>query len=312
VMENAQLLQLGLMVAKILVVFVVILTIVAYYSLAERRFSAFMQDRLGPNRCGPQGLLQPLADGLKFFFKEDIIPTNVDKTLYLIAPAIALVPAFITFAVVPFGTQVVILGQEVKLQIADINVGILYIFAIVSLGVYSMTLAGWASRNKYSLMGGLRASAQMISYELAMGISIIGALMVYETLTLNGMVEAQNGVVSWLPFLPKWGCFIQPLGCIIFIIAAFAETNRVPFDVPEAEAEIVAGYHTEYSSMKFASFMMSEYSNMVTSAAVMTTIFFGGWLLPWWDYSYLNPFLRALIQIGAFSAKTLFFAFLFI
>lgn len=301
---------------KVLLVFMVILTAVAYYGLAERRFSAFMQDRLGPNRCGPQGLIQPLADGIKFFFKEDVIPNHVDKTLYILAPVLTVVPAFVTFAVVPFGTSVKVLGNDMQLQIADFNIGILYILGIVSLGVYGVAIGGWASRNKYSLMGGLRASAQMISYELAMGLSIIGVLMVYETLSLRGMVEAQNAYISWAPFIPKWGFIVQPLGCIIFIIAAFAETNRVPFDVPEAEAEIVAGYHLEYSSMKFALFMMGEYSNMVTSAAVMTTLFFGGYLFPCvWVNNWImsqHGAVAALMFIGIFTVKAGFFAFLFI
>lgn len=312
--DNETLISLGITAFKILVVFTVIITGVAYYSLAERRFSAFIQDRLGPNRCGPKGLLQPLADGVKFLTKEDIIPNHVDKILFMLAPILTIIPAFITFAVVPFGTSVEVLGQEVRLQIAEVNVGILYILGIVSLGVYGVVVAGYASNNKYTLLGGLRASAQMISYELSMALSIIGVLMVYETLTLSGMVAVQNDYISWLPYVPKWGVVIQPLGCLIFIVASFAETNRVPFDIPEAEAEIVAGYHLEYSSMKFSMFMMAEYSNMITSAAVVTTLFFGGWLLPWGNeyVTQLPDILRALAQIGIFTVKVLFFSFLFI
>ncbi len=312
--DNETLIMLGITAVKIVAVFAVVITGVAYYSLAERRFSAFMQDRLGPNRCGPKGLLQPLADGAKFLFKEDIIPNHVDKTLFLLAPILTIVPAFITFAVVPFGTSVEILGQTVQLQIAEVNVGVLYILGIVSLGVYGIVIAGYSSNNKYTLLGGLRGSAQMISYELSMGLSIIGLLMVYESLSLSNMVTMQSGYISWLPFIPKWGCVVQPLGFLIFLVAAFAETNRVPFDLPEAEAEIVAGYHLEYSSMKFSMFFMAEYSNMITSAALMTTLFFGGWLLPWGNgyVTALPAVARALVQIGVFTGKVLLFSFLFI
>ncbi len=311
-MDKAAIFYLLITSVKIVVVFTVVITAVAYYGFAERRLCAFMQDRVGPNRCGPWGILQPLADGIKFLFKEDVIPDHVNRPLYVLAPILVMVPAFITFAAVPFGSEISVAGHSTALQVGETNIGILYIFAIVSISIYGIIISGWASNNKYSLLGGLRASAQVISYELAMGLSVIGVLMVYESLTLGGMVEAQSGVVSWLPWLPRWGIFVQPLGALIFVVASFAETNRVPFDLPESESELVAGYHVEYSSMKFAMFYMGEYSNMVTSAALMTTIFLGGWQLPFVSMEGWDPLVRALTQIGVFTGKTALFAFMFI
>lgn len=303
---------------KILILLGVLMTALAYYGLAERRFAAFMQMRVGPSRCGPFGLLQPLADGVKFILKEDVIPNHVDKWLYVIAPLISFIPALTTIAIIPFAEPVpagTLLGHVhngFQFQIADINIGILYVFALASLGIYGIVLGGWASNNKYSLLGSLRGSAQMISYELSMGMSIIGILMVFETLRMNGMIEAQSGYVSWLPFVPKWGVVAQPLGFLIFLIASFAETNRLPFDLPEGEAEIVAGYHTEYGSMKFALFMLAEYGHMTTASAIITCMFFGGWLLPWVDMSHWGTLARALAQVGVFSAKMAFFMCFFI
>ncbi|MEW6202433.1 MAG: NADH-quinone oxidoreductase subunit NuoH [bacterium] len=297
---------------KIVFILLVILTGVAYYSFAERKIGGWIQDRVGPNRAGPWGILQPLADGVKFFFKEEVIPHHVDRPLYILAPALAMIPALITFAVVPFGSRITLFGHAIPMQIADVNIGLLYIFAIASLGVYGIVLAGWASNNKYSLLGALRSSAQMISYELSLGLSIVGILMVYETLRLNQIVVHQGGMLEWFPYLPRWGIFVQPLGFLIFIIAAFAETNRIPFDLPEGEAEIVAGYHTEYGSMKFAFFFMAEYANMITSSAVIATLFFGGWQVPYLNLAGFSPFAVAVIHLTAFAAKTLFFAFLFI
>ncbi len=285
------------------------LTTVAYLSLAERRISGFIQDRLGPNRVGPFGLLQPVADGLKFLFKEDIIPNHVDRVIYVMAPAVVLIPALITFAVIPFGDTLPLLGRDIKLQIADINVGILYILAITSLGVYGIVLGGWASNNKYSLLGGLRASAQMISYELALGLSIVGVLMMTGSLRLNDVVEFQSG---YWGFIPKWNVLTQPLGFVLFMIAAFAETNRLPFDLAEAEQELVAGYHTEYSSMKFTMFYMAEYANMVTSSALMVTLFFGGWNVPWIISPDSTSLLPSILKLLSFVIKTGFFLFLFI
>ncbi len=294
---------------KIVVVLGAILTTVAYLSLAERRISGFMQDRLGPNRVGPFGLLQPIADGLKFLFKEDIIPNHVDRVIYVMAPAVVLIPALITFAVIPFGDTLPLLGRDIKLQIADINVGILYILAITSLGVYGIVLGGWASNNKYSLLGGLRASAQMISYELALGLSIVGVLMMTGSLRLNDVVEFQSG---YWGLIPKWNVLTQPLGFVLFMIAAFAETNRLPFDLAEAEQELVAGYHTEYSSMKFTMFYMAEYANMVTSSALIVTLFFGGWNVPWIISPDSTSLLPSILKLLSFVIKTGFFLFLFI
>lgn len=263
---------------KMGVLLFVLLTTVAYLSFLERKVAGWIQLRVGPNRVGPWGLLQPAADGLKFIFKEDIVPLNANKLLYIAAPAIALVPALMTFIVVPYGSQVTLFGHDVTLHVTSINVGLLYILALASVGVYGIVLAGWSSNNKYSLLGGLRSSAQMISYELALGLSIVSALLWVGSLDMLDIVQSQDGY--WLGFLPKWHVFRQPIGFVIFFIAALAETNRIPFDLPEAEAELVAGYHTEYSSMKFAMFMMSEYLNLITSASVGITLFFGGWLGP--------------------------------
>ncbi|RMG35491.1 MAG: NADH-quinone oxidoreductase subunit H, partial [Methanobacteriota archaeon] len=242
----------GLMV---IIVINIILLVVMFLTLMERKISAWIQNRHGPNRVGPGGLLQPIADGIKFFLKEDVIPSHVDRFIYLLAPALSLIPALMTFAIVPFGNQLslFIAGKEVTLrfQLADLNVGILYFVAVASLGVYGLIMGGFGSNNKYSMLGGLRSSAQMISYELPMGLAIVSVVMMSNSLHLNDIVYDQMGL---------WNCFRQPLACIIFIVAAFAETNRLPFDLPEAEQELVAGYHTEYSSMKFSSFMIAEYS----------------------------------------------------
>ena len=295
---------------KIVVVLGVIITAVAYVVLAERKISAYIQNRLGPNRVGPWGLLQPLADGLKFLFKEDVIPGHVNRVIYLAAPMAILVPALMGFAVVPFGDRISLFGREVQLMIADVNIGILYILALSSLGVYGVVLAGWASNNKYSLLGGLRAAAQMISYELSLGLSLIGVLMVTGSLRLNDMVTAQ-ATHTILGGLPLWNVFTQPLGFVIFTVSVFAETNRLPFDMPETEQELVAGYHAEYSSMKFAMFFMAEYAHMITASALIATLFFGGWHLPGLDPGDVS-LSASLLKVLAFSAKTAFFLFLFI
>lgn len=271
------------MVAKVLVVFVFVLLTVAYSTYAERKIIGHMQVRLGPMRTGWHGLLQPIADGLKLFFKEEIIPTQASTFAFLVAPLIALIPAFITFAAIPFGGTIDVFGYKVPLQIAayydtaagrvfDLNVGALYILAMSSLGVYGIVLAGWASNSKYSLMGGLRASAQMISYELAAGLSIIAVFMLSGTLSMNEIVTKQSG---WGGF--DWYVFKQPLAFVMFFICAIAEINRTPFDLPEAETELVSGFCTEYSSMKYAMFFMAEYANMVTVCALTVTLFLGGW-----------------------------------
>ncbi len=287
-------------------VFFVVLSTVPVLVYVERRVSAFIQDRVGPNRVGPLGLLQPVADVVKFIFKEDIVPPHANKWLFMLAPVFALVPALMTMAVVPFGHTLTVAGREVPLIVADVNVGILFVFALTSLGVYGIVLAGWASNNKYSLLGGLRAAAQMISYELAMGLSVVGVIMLAGSLRLTDVVLAQS---DWY-----WFVFKQPLGAVIFLIASYAETNRLPFDLPEAEAELVAGYHTEYSSMKFALFFMAEYAAMITASALTVTLFFGGWQLPFYlEWSRgLPPLVRDLIPMAVFAFKVAFFLFLFV
>lgn len=272
---------------------------------SERRVSGWMQDRLGPNRVGFQGILQPIADGIKFLFKEDLIPNHVDKPLYVLAPAMLLIPAMVTIAVVPFGSSMTILGYEIPLQIADINIGILYILAITSLGVYGVVLGAWASNNKYSLLGGLRSSAQMISYELTLGLAIIGILMLTSSLRLREISEAQ-GAYPW-----HWNFLIHFPAFLAFTAAMFAETNRLPFDLAEAEQELVAGYHTEYSSMKFAIFFMAEYMNMIVGSAVTVTLFLGGWHFFGLE-NIGGPVWSGLISFGIFFLKTAIFLFVFI
>ena len=236
----------------------------------ERKVAGHVQFRPGPNRVGPFGLLQPAADVLKLVFKEDVVPVGANRVLFFLAPILALVPAFVVLTVIPVGPQFVV---------TDVNVGLLVFFAMSSLGVYAITLAGWAGNNKYGLMGGLRSSAQMISYELAMGLSVIGVILLSGSLSLVDIVNAQSGLLGG--FLPKWFIFYQPLGFVAFVVAMLAETNRAPFDLPEAEGELVAGYHVEYSSMKFAAFFMGEYANMIAISCVCTVLFLGGWHGPW-------------------------------
>jgi NADH-quinone oxidoreductase subunit H len=271
------------MVAKVLVAFVFVLLTVAYATYAERKIIGHMQVRLGPMRTGWHGLLQPIADGIKLFFKEEIVPSQASTFAFLVAPLIALVPAFITFAVIPFGGVIEVAGYKIPLQIAayfdtaagkvmDVNVGVLYILAMSSLGVYGIVLAGWASNSKYSLMGGLRASAQMISYELAAGLSIVAVFMLSGTLSMNEIVKLQSGFGGF-----EWYVFKQPIAFVMFFICSIAEINRTPFDLPEAETELVSGFCTEYSSMKYAMFFMAEYANMITVCALTTTLFLGGW-----------------------------------
>jgi NADH-quinone oxidoreductase subunit H len=272
---------------------------------AERRVSAFIQDRVGPNRVGPKGLLQPIADGIKFLMKEDIIPDRADKPIFILAPAILLIPALMTFAVIPFGSPITLFGREIALQVADINVGILYILALTSISVYGIVLAGWSSNNKYSLLGGLRSSAQLISYELAMGLAVVSIILLSGSLKLNDIISNQQG--SFL----SWNIFKQPLAFLIFLVAVYAETNRLPFDLSEAEQELVGGYHTEYSSMKFAMFFMAEYANMITAAALTVTLFFGGWDVPLLDEGSLG-IVGTIISVLSFIMKMAFFLFLFI
>jgi NADH-quinone oxidoreductase subunit H len=279
----------------------------AVMTWVERRLSAVMQFRWGPNRVGPLGLFQPIADGVKFLWKQDIVPAEAYRVAFMLAPAMALVPALCAFAIIPFGPRIELFGRSIPLSVVDLDGGILFALAASSLGVLGIVTAGWASRNKYSQMGGLRSSAQMISYELALAISVIGVLLVSGSLRPYDIVERQGGWFwNWNAFAGGW----QIVGFIVFVVAGYAETNRAPFDLPEAESELVAGYHTEYSSMKFASFFLAEYINMTTSAALAVTLFLGGWQL-----GFPVPFTGWplwILQILAFVAKTGFFLVLFV
>ena len=271
------------MVAKIVVVFGLMLLSVAYLTWLERKVIGDIQVRLGPMRVGPHGLLQPIADAIKLMFKEDIVPQAADRWIYLLAPTLALTPAFISFAVIPFGDRIRLFGRTIDLVITDVNIGLLYVFAVASLGIYGIVLGGWASNNKYALLGGLRSAAQMISYELSLGLSVVGVVMLSQSLSLVQIVNAQS---------TAWFIVLQPIGFLIFLICAIAETNRAPFDLPEAETELVAGFHVEYSSMKFAMYFMAEYANMITVAAMATTLFLGGWRGP-----FLPPVVWFLVKL---------------
>ena len=281
-----------------LFVFVMLLNSAAVMVYVERKVAALLQQRLGPYLVGPGGLLQPIADVLKLMFKEELRPAAADPLLFALAPVISAMCAFSAFAVVPFGAETTFFGlldQPIKLQVADVNVAILVIFAIASMGVYGIVLAGWSSNSKYSLLGGLRSSAQMISYELSYGLALAGVLVIANSLSLSDIVNRQGG--TWLGFIPKWFVFVQPLGFLIFMTAGIAETNRAPFDFPEAEQELVAGYHTEYSSMSFAMFFLAEYINMVTVSAVAADLFLGGWHGPLLPESL--GWIWFLVKVGA-------------
>jgi NADH-quinone oxidoreductase subunit H len=313
--------------AKAAFVVLVLLQVVPIMVWIERRGSALMQNRLGPNRVGPLGLLQSLADVVKFIWKEDPIPGHVERTYYVLAPLISLIPAFMTFAVIPFASSIVIDGRVINFQVAELNVGLLYIFSVASLGVYGIIMGGWASNNKYAMLGSLRSSSQMISYELSMGLSVIGIIMAFSSVKLGDIARQQGEVWFNLGFLsiPKWGIFMQPLGFLIFLVATYAETNRLPFDLPEGESEIVAGYHVEYGAMKFAMFMMAEYLNMLTASGLVTTLYFGGWqLLPGMGF-LLNAvqggfhltgltaeWVRIVFEMASFGIKVGFFMWLFV
>jgi len=264
---------------KAFVVFAVLMTTLAYLQWVERKVIAHIQVRPGPYRVGPHGLLQPLADVIKLLTKEDLIPPYVNKPLYLAAPFLAITMALLSISVIPFGPVIDVFGYKTSMQLADLNIGVLFVLAVSSMGVYGIALAGWSSNNKYALIGGLRSSAQMISYELPMSLAIAAPLLISNTLSLHDLVKSQEGsILNWNIL---HGPFPQIVSFIVFIIAAFAETNRVPFDLPEAENELVAGFHTEYSSMKFASFFMAEYANMITVSSMATLLFLGGWVAPW-------------------------------
>ena len=291
---------------KIVLIIFVLMTAVAYLVLFERKLIARMQSRWGPTRVGPHGLLQPLADAIKLLTKEDFIPGGAFRLTYLLAPFLSLVAALMAFAVIPFGPVYHVGGREVASQISDLNIGLLFILSVSSMGVYGIVLAGWSSNSKYSLLGGLRSSAQMISYELAVSLSLVGVLLLSGSLSLRAIVDAQAGT-DW-GFLPRWNIFPQIIGFGCFFIAAIAETNRLPFDLPEAETELVAGYHTEYSSMKFAMFFMAEYANMVTVSCMATILFLGGWHGP----TFGPAVLQAILPLLWFSLKVFCFLFVYI
>jgi NADH-quinone oxidoreductase subunit H len=282
---------------KIIIVFGGVMGALAYLTWIERKVMARVQMRPGPTRVGPFGLLQPIADGLKFLFKEDVIPTGANRFLYIAAPVVSLVPALLSFSVIPFGPW---------LQVTDLSVGLLFIFAVTSLGVYGIALGGWASNSKYPLIGAMRSSAQMISYELSLTLSVIGVLMIANTLSLGQLVSSQQS--TWLGFIPRWNIFLQPVAFAVYVVSAIAETNRLPFDLAESEQELVAGWHTEYSSLKFAMFMLAEYANMVTVSALATIMFLGGWSGP----TFGPYWLQAVLPTVWFLVKIFVFIFFYV
>ena len=285
--------------------FAISLVIAMYSTYAERKVAAFLQDRLGPDRAGPFGILQPLADGLKMFMKEEIIPSHASKWLFMVGPGLAMLCACIGTAVIPWGQDLNVDGRIIPLQVTDINVGVLYIFGVVSLGVYGVMIGGWASNNKYSLLSAIRAASQNISYEVAMGLSIIALLLVTNSLSLREIVEQQH---EW-----RWNVLYQPLGFLIFMVCSFAETNRAPFDLPECETELIGGYHTEYSSMKLGFYLFAEYINMFVSSAVMATLYFGGYNYPGmeWVATQVGPIAAPLIGTAVLFLKIFMFIFFF-
>jgi NADH-quinone oxidoreductase subunit H len=293
-------------VIKSAIVLLLLLTAVAYTVWLERKVVGHMQNRWGPTRVGPFGLLQPAADGLKFLFKEDLTPPHVYKPLFLAAPLIAVIFALTSIAVIPFGNSITLFGYRFPLQVTDVNTGLLVILGVTSIGVYGIALAGWSSNNKYSLLGGLRACAQMVSYEISLGLSLVGVLILAGSFSLRDIVNAQGG--TFLGFIPRWNIFVQPVAFFCYLMAAYAETNRIPFDLPEAETELVAGYHTEYSAMKFAMFFMAEYANMITVGCLATLLFLGGWNGPIGG----PPIVQALLPVFWFCAKVFAFLFLYI
>lgn len=289
----------------VVLVFAISLGVAAYATYGERKVAAFMQDRVGPDRAGPFGLLQPIADGVKMFMKEDFIPAKSNKFLFILGPSIAMTTALMTAVVVPWTSPVSINGELVPVQITDINIGLLYVFGVVSIGVYGIMIGGWASNNKYSLLGALRASSQMISYEIAMGLSIVSIVMLSSSMSLNAIVSQQSSI---------WYVFLQPLSFLIFLICAFAETNRAPFDLPECETELVGGYHTEYSSMKLGFYLFAEYVNMFNSSAIIASLFFGGYNLPFQSFFVGlvgTTWVLSLLQFLFFFGKIIFFIFFF-
>jgi len=298
-MDSALLIEKTVLVA---ILTLVTLGIAAYLTYGERKVAAFMQDRLGPSRAGKFGLLQPIADAGKLFFKEEFIPINAERWLFILGPAVAMITATITSAVIPWGTELPVFGRAVQLQVADVNIGVLYIMGIVSVGVYGIMIGGWASNNKYSLFGAIRASAQMISYELSMGLALIAVIMMSGTLSLSEIVAQQEGI--------NWNIFYQPLGFLLFFVSALAECNRAPFDLPECETELIGGYHTEYSSMKLGFYLFSEYVNMFVSSALMACVYLGGYNFPGMD-AISDPTMLGIAQILVMFAKIGFFIFVF-
>ena len=289
---------------KIAIILAIVPLLVAALTLAERKIIAFMQVRLGPMRVGPWGLLQPIADPIKLLLKEDIIPERADRLIFILAPVICLIPAFIVLAVIPIGPTITILGKPISLYVTDLNIGVLYVLSISSVGVLGIILGGWASNSKYPLLGALRSAAQMVSYEVALGFSLIGVLMLAGTLSLVNIVEAQRNAGVWYVFL-------QPIGFILFFICGVAETNRAPFDLPEAESELVAGFHTEYSGFRFSLFFLAEYANMITVSAMAVTLFWGGWLRPFPSVSAL-AFLDVVPPVIWFAAKVIVFLYFYL
>lgn len=296
-----------LLIEKLVLIALIItvcLVIAMYLTYGERKVAAFMQDRRGPNRAGPFGLLQPLADGGKLFFKEEIIPNTSNKWLFILGPSLAMLTAMMSCAVVPWSSEVSLFGRTISLQIADINIGILYVFGVVSMGVYGIMIGGWASNNKFSLLAALRGASQVISYELAMGIALIALLMMTNTLSLKSIVEQQM-TQGW------WNVVYQPLGFLIFFVCAMAECNRAPFDLPEAESELNMGYHQEYSSMKLGFYLFAEYINMFISCVIMATLYFGGYDVPFINESSLAPNLAAILGVASLLVKSMIFIFVF-
>lgn len=289
--------------ALIVIVFGISLVIAMYSTYAERKIAAFFQDRMGPSYAGPFGLLQPLADGAKLFLKEEIIPSYANKFLFIVGPSIAMLTACMTSAVLPWGRSLNLFGRQIPLQVADVNIGVLYIFGIVSLGVYGIMVGGWASNNKFSLLSTIRAASQNISYEIAMGLSIISLVMMSGSLSVREIVEQQQGM--------NWNVFYQPLSFLIFLVCAFAETNRAPFDLAECETELIGGYHTEYSSMKLGFYLFAEYINMFISSAVISALYFGGYNFPFIYTIGLPENIAALLGVGVFFLKIFFFIFFF-
>jgi NADH-quinone oxidoreductase subunit H len=289
---------------KIVIIITVVFLTVAYLVYFERKISAWAQNRLGPNRVGWHGALQPFADVLKLLLKEDVVPEVANRRIHALAPMLALFVAFTTYAVIPIGPEIELFGYTIPLVVADVNMGVLYILALTSLGVYAITFAGWSSGSKYSLLGGIRSSAQMISYEISMGFSIGGVLLLSESLRPIAIVESQSGLM--------WNALIQPIGFITFLVSAFAETNRLPFDLPEAEPELVGGFHTEYSSMKFAGFFLAEYANMIIASAFIVTLYLGGWQIPFIDTFGLPETFVIILQIASFFVKMGVLLFFFI